>query len=792
MERRSRIPRPTARAPLQAIPAETINAAANRKRRASPGASTAPAPKRATARPSSAPSAKAPEPTSMSKEVEDEWAQVAGETGWTPAECLEHKVTFAKRADAKAKVETLAGHMRRLRAAGWSLLSQAERLQGEASSATAQLEVEARGRAEERTAAEARISATASRLACLEARLAISETAARHAESAARELEAARDRAAAALAAAGAEADQARGEARRAREELASVSSALAAATGQVAEGQRYASELQQYNASIQGELAGARAEAASAREAAAAAAGEAAQLRGEARGLEAQLASLRASLGGREASAAADAAETARLRAELAVAQRERADGAAATAAAAAELAAARAELDRYRAATGPDLEALEGARRRGEEAEERGKARAALAAGLADSLALAREESALASARCDAAEAACRALREEMVGLHAALAEAERGLEEGERTRRQLHNTIQELKGNIRVFCRVRPPSGEEGASSIQIPDGDQGSELQVTHAAASGAAPATHTFSYDRVFGPAARQEAVFQEISQLVQSALDGYNICIFAYGQTGSGKTHTMLGRAGEEGIVPRAMRQLFGDGEALARRGWRFAMAVSVVEIYNEELRDLLGARLPPGKKHTISHDAKTGATSVSFLEAVGVGSAEAAQSLLERATKQRAIGCTAMNEHSSRSHMVFMLSITGNNDETGQTVRGQLNLVDLAGSERLSRSGVEGKGVKETQAINKSLSALGDVIAALVNKDTHVPYRNSRLTHLLQGCLGGASGKALMLVHVAPEPGSAQETLCSLRFAAKVGAVEVGTARRQVAAAPT
>ncbi|KFM27370.1 Kinesin-2, partial [Auxenochlorella protothecoides] len=187
-----------------------------------------------------------------------------------------------------------------------------------------------------------------------------------------------------------------------------------------------------------------------------------------------------------------------------------------------------------------------------------------------------------------------------------------------------------------------------------------------------------------------------------------------------------------------------------------------------------------------------ISHDAKTGATSVSFLEAVGVGSAEAAQSLLERATKQRAIGCTAMNEHSSRSHMVFMLSITGNNDETGQTVRGQLNLVDLAGSERLSRSGVEGKGVKETQAINKSLSALGDVIAALVNKDTHVPYRNSRLTHLLQGCLGGASGKALMLVHVAPEPGSAQETLCSLRFAAKVGAVEVGTARRQVAAAPT
>lgn len=140
------------------------------------------------------------------------------------------------------------------------------------------------------------------------------------------------------------------------------------------------------------------------------------------------------------------------------------------------------------------------------------------------------------------------------------------------------------------------------------------------------------------------------------------------------------------------------------------------------------------------------------------------------------------------MNEQSSRSHMVFTLAVTGRNEQLGQRLRARLSLVDLAGSERLSRSGVEGKGVRETQAINKSLSALGDVIAALAAKEAHVPYRNSKLTHLLQRSLGGASGKALMLVNVAPEASSAQETLCSLRFAAKVAAVEVGTAKRQLA----
>ena len=166
-------------------------------------------------------------------------------------------------------------------------------------------------------------------------------------------------------------------------------------------------------------------------------------------------------------------------------------------------------------------------------------------------------------------------------------------------------------------------------------------------------------------------------------------------------------------------------------------------------------------------------------------LKVVEVKDAAQVSSLLQRAAKARSVGRTQMNEQSSRSHMVFTLRLDGSNAKTGQSVGGVLNLIDLAGSERLSRSGATGDRLKETQSINKSLSALGDVILSLHNRDSHVPYRNSKLTYLLQPCLGGES-KTLMFVNVAPSVDSANETLCSLRFAAKVNACEVGTARKQ------
>ena len=366
--------------------------------------------------------------------------------------------------------------------------------------------------------------------------------------------------------------------------------------------------------------------------------------------------------------------------------------------------------------------------------------------------------------------------------------LAECKRKLIDGEMVRRKLHNTIQELKGNIRVFCRVRPMMGEEvGADDdgylIKYPEGAEvaGRAVELQH----GQKGPQYNFSFDKVFQPHEEQEKVFEEISLLVQSALDGYKVCIFAYGQTGSGKTHTMLGTDDEPGMIPLSMEQIFDSSAKMAEQGWEFKMQASMLEIHNEDIRDLLAGKTKADpKSHTIKHDAS--GTTVTGLKVIEVTNASQISSLLQRASKARAVGKTDMNERSSRSHMVFSLRIDGSNPRTGQSVGGVLNLIDLAGSERLSRSGATGDRLKETQSINKSLSALGDVILSLHNRDSHVPYRNSKLTYLLQPCLGGES-KTLMFVNVAPTRDSSNETLCSLRFAAKVNACEVGTAKKQI-----
>eukprot|EP01018_Ginkgo_biloba_P028973 Gb_03517 [translate_table: standard] len=375
----------------------------------------------------------------------------------------------------------------------------------------------------------------------------------------------------------------------------------------------------------------------------------------------------------------------------------------------------------------------------------------------------------------------------------LHTRLAEAEHQLREGELVRRKLHNTIQELKGNIRVFCRVRPmlPEDEESGSELPVVEYPNSMELQGRGVELIQPQQGQkYAFSFDKVFGPEITQEDVFVDISQLVQSALDGYKVCIFAYGQTGSGKTYTMLGRPDEayhKGLIPRSLEQIFKSSQALRTQGWNFKMQASMLEIYNETIRDLASSRNnshDTGKQHVVKHDAN-GNTFVSDLTIVEVTSWEEVSSLLKQAAQSRTVGKTAMNEQSSRSHCVFTLRIAGVNENTEQQVHGVLNLVDLAGSERLSRSGATGERLKETQAINKSLSSLGDVILAIANKEQHIPYRNSKLTYLLQPCLGGDS-KTLMFVNISPDPKSFGESLCSLRFAAKVNACEIGVPRRQ------
>ncbi|KAG2688118.1 hypothetical protein I3760_09G079300 [Carya illinoinensis] len=386
----------------------------------------------------------------------------------------------------------------------------------------------------------------------------------------------------------------------------------------------------------------------------------------------------------------------------------------------------------------------------------------------------------------------------------LHDRLVDAEFQLSEGEKLRKKLHNTILELKGNIRVFCRVRPLLPDDGvateATLISYPTSTEslGRGIDLMQSGQK------YPFTFDKVFTHDASQRDVFVEISQLVQSALDGYKVCIFAYGQTGSGKTYTMMGKPEtleQKGLIPRSLEQIFQTSQSLQAQGWKYKMQASMLEIYNETIRDLLSTNRSngldmsrtengiPGKQYTIKHDAN-GNTHVSDLTIVDVCSIKEISSLLQQAAQSRSVGRTQMNEQSSRSHFVFTLRISGVNESTEQQVQGVLNLIDLAGSERLSKSGSTGDRLKETQAINKSLSSLADVIFALAKREEHVPFRNSKLTYLLQPCLGGDS-KTLMFVNISPDPSSVGESLCSLRFAARVNACEIGIPRRQTTVRP-
>ncbi|KAG1365370.1 kinesin-like protein KIN-14H [Cocos nucifera] len=379
----------------------------------------------------------------------------------------------------------------------------------------------------------------------------------------------------------------------------------------------------------------------------------------------------------------------------------------------------------------------------------------------------------------------------------LQERLADAEFQILEAEKLRKKLHNTILELKGNIRVFCRVRPVlsdsdcSGTEGPV-VSYPTSVEylGRGIDLMHNAVQ-----KYSFTFDKVFNHEASQEDVFVEISQLVQSALDGYKVCIFAYGQTGSGKTYTMMGKPEppeQKGLIPRSLEQIFQTSQSLQSQGWKYKMQASMLEIYNETIRDLLSPGRPGSfdanaalsKQYAIKHDFN-GNTHVSDLTIVDVCSIKEVSFLLQQAAQSRSVGKTQMNEQSSRSHFVFTLRITGVNESTEQQVQGVLNLIDLAGSERLAKSGSTGDRLKETQAINKSLSALSDVIFSIAKKEDHVPYRNSKLTYLLQPCLGGDS-KTLMFVNISPESSSIGESICSLRFAARVNSCEIGIPRRQ------
>lgn len=372
---------------------------------------------------------------------------------------------------------------------------------------------------------------------------------------------------------------------------------------------------------------------------------------------------------------------------------------------------------------------------------------------------------------------------------------ATAKAKLFKAETARRKLHNQVQDLKGNIRVYCRVRPVlENEKDPVDLRFPDEDEeGQQLQLAmpgfggipsldslEANGGGQANRLHSFTFDKVFNPDVSNQNIFEEVSQLVQSALDGYNVCIFAYGQTGSGKTFTMA--SVPNGIIPLAINQIFDTAEQLKETGWDYEIYGEFLEIYNERINDLLGKPediVDSKAKYEIRHDVASKTTTVIGLTTVKLETPKQSAYILQKAEKKRSYAATMANERSSRSHSVFILRLKGRNRMSGKTHNGVLNLIDLAGSERLSHSQAVGDRLKETQAINKSLSSLGDVISALGNsKDgTHIPYRNSKLTYLLQYSLSGNS-KTLMFVNISPLKEHANETVNSLRFATKVRAL--------------
>uniref|UniRef100_A0A8C6CU30 Kinesin-like protein n=1 Tax=Moschus moschiferus TaxID=68415 RepID=A0A8C6CU30_MOSMO len=326
-----------------------------------------------------------------------------------------------------------------------------------------------------------------------------------------------------------------------------------------------------------------------------------------------------------------------------------------------------------------------------------------------------------------------------------------------------------------NVKVVVRCRPLNEREKSMYYkQAVSVDEMRGTITVHKTDSSNEP-PKTFTFDTVFGPESKQLDVYNLTARpIIDSVLEGYNGTIFAYGQTGTGKTFTMEGvRAVPElrGIIPNSFAHIFGH-IAKAEGDTRFLVRVSYLEIYNEEVRDLLGKdqtqRLEVKERPDVGVYIKD-------LSAYVVNNADDMDRIMTLGHKNRSVGATNMNEHSSRSHAIFTITIECSEkgvDGNMHVRMGKLHLVDLAGSERQAKTGATGQRLKEATKINLSLSTLGNVISALVDgKSTHVPYRNSKLTRLLQDSLGGNS-KTMMCANIGPADYNYDETISTLRYA--------------------
>ncbi|XP_061411907.1 LOW QUALITY PROTEIN: kinesin heavy chain-like [Lethenteron reissneri] len=312
-----------------------------------------------------------------------------------------------------------------------------------------------------------------------------------------------------------------------------------------------------------------------------------------------------------------------------------------------------------------------------------------------------------------------------------------------------------------NIKVMCRVRPINKSEEARGDKFIAKFQGNDTVIV---------SNKPYVYDGVFHPETTQEQVYNACArQITKDVLEGYNGTIFAYGQTASGKTHTMEGVLHDQehmGVIPRIVKDIFHYIYSMDEN-LEFHIKVSYFEIYLDKIRDLLDV----SKTNLSVHEDKNRVPYVKGCTERFVSSPEEVMDVIDEGKANRHVAVTNMNEHSSRSHSIFLINVKQENVETEQKLSGKLYLVDLAGSEKVSKTGAEGSVLDEAKNINKSLSALGNVIAALAEGTrTHVPYRDSKMTRILQDSLGG-NCRTTVIICCSPSIYNEAETKSTLLF---------------------
>eukprot|EP00055_Hartaetosiga_balthica_P005059 m.14228 g.14228 ORF g.14228 m.14228 type:complete len:937 (-) comp4276_c0_seq1:155-2965(-) len=329
--------------------------------------------------------------------------------------------------------------------------------------------------------------------------------------------------------------------------------------------------------------------------------------------------------------------------------------------------------------------------------------------------------------------------------------------------------------MSSNVKVVCRFRPQLANElaknGTNIVHVND-------EFTSAAVDGQRKAQFTF--DRIFTDASTQEDVYEYAAKpIVEDVLKGYNGTIFAYGQTSSGKTHTMEGPSidnpSERGIIPRIVYNVFQYID-MAPETLEFTVRVTYFEIYMEKIYDLLC----DGNNNLQIHENRERGVYVRHATELYMQDPEDVMDVMRAGAERRSVAATNMNDVSSRSHSVFLMEITQKDTIKGGVKTGKLFLVDLAGSEKVSKTGAEGEVLSEAKNINKSLSALGLVIMSLVEKGqrTHIPYRDSKLTRILQESLGGNS-RTTIIICCSPSSYNEQETISTLRFGQRAKSIK-------------